>query len=480
MPIIKNKIFIYLFTRYATYGLQFLLSLVIAVRLGPYYLGVYGVFQLILNYFEQINFGIPHSLNVLLVQNKSNRIVQEEYTFNALVLFSYVNLLVCVGYIVIRLLNVDIGGTYNITKYLPAIIITAIIMYYNSALTMVIRIRNKVNTLSLIGSIPVVLSIIVVWFFKEEALVDVLVWTNLISCCIILLVFYYEKAIPSIRNNHVEKSKQQLLLNKGIFLFIYNSCFYFILIAVRTIVSSNYSVEEFGYFTFSFTIANAVMLLLGAINTIVFPKTIDLMSTGTTEDKLQSLEKLRVGYITSAHFMIYAAMVFFPLVVFLFPSYKPALGSMNMIALAVLMNSNSYGYTSLLIAQNKERTASYISILALVTTIVLGLVLVYVFEVDFSLVITSVLVAYLLFSYFSYFEGNKLLFGHSEHKNALLHFFPIRLLIPYVISLVISILNFETLIFIPLVVFVILNYKDLMFLKQFAVKMIKNPRILDV
>lgn len=480
MTIIKNKIFIYLFTRYATYGLQFLLSIVIALRLGPYYLGVYGLFQLILNYFEQINFGIPHSLNVYLVQNKNSRTIQEEYTFNALVLFTYLSFLIFFAYVVIRILDVNIGGTYNITMYMPVIVVTAIVMYYNSVLTMVIRIRNKVNILSLIGSIPVVLNIIVVWFFREERLINVLVWINLFSCVLILGVFYFERVIPRITHECISAAKQKQLLNKGFYLFIYNSCFYFILIAVRTTVSSNYSIEEFGYFTFSFTIANAVLLILGALNTIIFPKTLVMMSTGSLEDKQQSLEKLRVGYITSAHFMIYLAMIFFPLIVYVFPKYAPALNSMNMIALAVLMNTNSYGYTSLLIAQNEEKKASYISLVALSMTIIVSLLLVYVFHVDFSLVVLSVLLAYMVFSYFSYYEGNKLLFGHSEHKDALLHFFPIRLMIPYCSSLMISIKGMEYLIFIPLLLFVMMNYKDLLYLKRLVEKMINNPHIMDV
>ena len=47
---LKNKIVVYLITRYLTYGLQFFISMVVAVRLGTYYLGLYGIIQLILNY----------------------------------------------------------------------------------------------------------------------------------------------------------------------------------------------------------------------------------------------------------------------------------------------------------------------------------------------------------------------------------------------------------------------------------------------
>ena len=70
--IFTNKIIIYLLSRYGTYGLQFLVSLSIAAKLGPYYLGIYGFINLIVSYFGQINFGIPHSLNVLLVHHKSD------------------------------------------------------------------------------------------------------------------------------------------------------------------------------------------------------------------------------------------------------------------------------------------------------------------------------------------------------------------------------------------------------------------------
>lgn len=93
MQILKNKVFVYLFTRYFTYGLQFVMSLIIAVRLGPYYLGIYGIIQLILNYINQINFGIPHSLNVLLVHNKQNLKKQNSLILNSIVLYSsYINL----------------------------------------------------------------------------------------------------------------------------------------------------------------------------------------------------------------------------------------------------------------------------------------------------------------------------------------------------------------------------------------------------
>ena len=253
-------------------------------------------------------------------------------------------------------------GDYKIDNFLLIIVFTTVCIYYNSVLTMVVRFRNRVNTLSIIGTIPVLFNFLVVFLFSEEALVYALLISTLVSYALTLIIFYYVNAFPKISIHSLSVACQKILINKGLYLFLYNSCFYFILIGVRTLISSNYSVEEFGYFTFSFTLANAVLLLLGSLNTIIFPKTLDMMSCNDVDQKKEALRKLRVGYITSANLLIFLAMTCFPLVTMLFPKYEAALTSMNLIALAVLMNTHSYGYTSLLIAQNKEKLTSFISL----------------------------------------------------------------------------------------------------------------------
>ena len=102
---------------------------------------------------------------------------------------------------------------------------------------------------------------------------------NLLACILTAVICIRKGVFPRRQSRTLQLQKQKSILQKGLYLFLYNSCFYFILISIRTIISVNYTVEEFGYFTFSFTIANAVMLLLDSFNTILFPKTIDLMSS---------------------------------------------------------------------------------------------------------------------------------------------------------------------------------------------------------
>ena len=480
MQILKNKVFVYLFTRYFTYGLQFVMSLIIAVRLGPYYLGIYGIIQLILNYINQINFGIPHSLNVLLVHNKQNLKKQNSLILNSIVLYSYLNIFLLFVLGIVKYFGFTKYGEIDIDKYLLAIIFIAALTYYNSIFSTVIRFKNKVNQMSIIGSIPVVVDMCVIWFFEKEELVMALTITNLISCSFTIIYYKYIGVYPKCKKDDINISMQSTILKKGIFLFMYNSCLYFMLLGIRTIVSTNYSIKEFGYFTFSFTIVNAIMLLLNSLDIIIFPKIIDKLSVKNNKECVSTLNNLRIGYVLTSHFLIYMALFAFPIFLFFFPGYKDAIYMMDMIALAVLMRTNLYGYNSLLIAQNKEKIASQISIISLITSLTLGLLFSVYFHLAIPKVVMSILIAYLVCSVLMTIEGRKLIMGDNTLKSTLKHCFPLRIFIPYTIALFITLLERESLMFLPLTVFLLLNYKELINIRNMAFKFIKNPNIIDL
>lgn len=474
-----NKIFIYLATRYGTYAIQFVLSMVIAAKLGPYYLGIYGFVNLIISYFAQINFGIPHSLNVLLVHHKNDEKLNGNYIGNALWLYGILSFVVIILYIVVRLFNIKLNDNYPIDGYLLLITAISILTYINSILTTVLRVKNKVNQLSVVQSLNVLLNFGVVFVLSGESLIFALLITNLLACILTVGIIVRSKVLPQISDVSLNKGLQKEIINKGFYLFLYNSCFYLIFISIRTIISGNYSVEEFGAFTFSFTIANAVMLLLESLITIIFPKIIDLLSSDNHEQIERTLDNMRMGYVSSSHFLIYLAMMFFPLLVLLMPKYNNVLTSMNLISLAVLMNTNSTGYSDLLIAHNQEKKNASISFMALVVNIVLGLLLALVFKVEFSFVIIATLITYLFFSFMCVKEGRSLL-GEDNLRITLGKFFPVRLLIPYLCALVISVLQLEYLIWIPFACYILLNWRDIVTMKDMILKIVNNPNIADI
>lgn len=269
------------------------------------------------------------------------------------------------------------------------------------------------------------------------------------------------------------------ILGKGIYLFFCNSCFAFILISIRSLISANYKVEEFGAFTFSFSIANSVILLLEALMTIIFPKLVDLLSSNDNKIVENTLEKLRGTYISSAHLLIYVAMLFFPILLNFMPKYSNALTSMNLIALAVLMNTNSSGYSTLLISKNKERTSAVLSMTALIINIIFGYTLISFFYVDFSYVILATLFTYVYFSFMVVVKGKECL-CKSNMVSTFKSFFPIRLFIPYLVALIISCLQYENFIWLPLVLYMILNKRDIFMMFNTAKKLIINPDIINI
>ena len=470
---LTNKILIYLASRYISYGVQFFVSLIIAAKMGPYFFGIYGFITLILNYCAVISFGIPASLNVLLVHHKTQENTCGNYIGNALLFYTIQSLLLFVLYLVLVISDIEIDNNYPIKEYYLLIAIIASLNYFNSIFINVLRIKNKVNQLSVVQSLNVLLNVIVVCIVKGENLIIALLLCNLISGIASVIVTKLCDALPPLKKILIKITFLKEILGKGMYLFFCNSCFAFILI------SANYKVEEFGAFTFSFSIANSVMLLLEALMTIIFPKLVDLLSFNDNKIVENTLEKLRGTYISSAHLLIYVAMLFFPILLNFMPKYSNALTSMNLIALAVLMNTNSSGYSTLLISKNKERTSAVLSMTALIINIILGYSLISFFHVGFSYVILAALFTYIYFSFMVVVEGRKCL-CKSSMVSTFKSFFPIRLFIPYLVALIISCLQYENFIWLPLVLYMILNKRDIFMMFNTAKKLIINPDIINI
>lgn len=253
----------------------------------------------------------------------------------------------------------------------------------------------------------------------------------------------------------------------------------FILISIRSFISGGYTVSEFGLFNFSYTLAHAVLLLIDALTILIFPKIIDLLSSKDYKQIDSTIRNIRISFVSTSHFLIYVALLFFPFIICLMPKYNGALTSLNLIALSILMNTNSYGYSTFLIAQNKERVSACISFVSLIINMFVAALLVNVWQVGFSYVILSVMVTYLCFSILAVAASKKVM-GLLDWIDVLKSFFPVRLLIPYVVALTISLLELNNLIFLPLVCFVLFNMKDIRAMYDLGVRLVRNPNIVDL
>ena len=467
----RNKVVFYLSSRYITYFIQFVTSIIVAVELGPYFMGIWGFILLILQYFQQIHFGIANSFNVLYVHHRDCEQKCNDYIGNSLMLVSYLSVFVVCFYAYYLLFGLDSVEKYHANRYLFWTCLIAILQYFIQFFTNLFRVKNQLLNVAFCQSIIVFLNFFCVFLFKGEQLIVSLLTGYIIGGVLCILLAFMSGSIPAFSQVRFSLTCQGEILKKGLFLFLYNSCFYFIIISIRTIISGCYSVEEFGMFTFSFTLAHAILLLLEALSFIIYPKVIGILSITDNKQVHETIKMLRNVFVTLSHFLIYLAIVCFPYLLSFFPKYNGALTALNLIALAILMNYNGFGYLELLISRNQEKTSAFLSFVALVINCIVALFIVYVLHCSFSFVILATLVTYLFFSMAAMFFGEKLIGGRMTIES----WFPLRLSIPYVVALIISIVQRVELVFIPLLLFFILNWRQLFEIKNTAILLLQNP-----
>lgn len=477
--VIKNKVLLYLVSRYFTYFIEFLTSLGIAAKLGPFYFGVWGSVLLLLNYFQQLHFGIANSVNVLLVHHIDDRKKCEEYIINSMMLVGIIGGFIILCFALIFFLVPSFFDKYRIDNYFVLVCVIAFLQYFRLLFVNIYRVYNRLGYIIIAQSVTIVLTFFSVIFFKGETLIYSLVLCYLVGNAIAFLLPLFSSLIPKMSLKRLNREMQKSILKKGMFLFLYNSCFYFILISIRTIISYNYKVEEFGVFTFSYTLANAMLLLLEAISFVFFPKIIQKLSSRDDNEVVATVKSLQNTYVISAHLLAYIAILLYPILILFLPKYAGSETSFNFVSLSILVNTSSFVYATILIARNEEKSAAIISLIAFMINLVFGVFLTSVVNVEYYYVIFATMFSYICFTLLVALKSTSL-YKSSSKIEILSEAFPLSLVVPFVISLLITLSRLYLLHFVPLSLFVVLNRDKLLFIKETVLKLVVNPSLANL
>lgn len=477
--IIKNPNFIYILSKYGIFLISFFNSLFIAVKLGAFNLGIWGFINLIIGYMAYASVGIPNALNILVSKNKFDRQYSERIYHNSFGLLSIVISILILVFGAFYFFNIEIGSKYNFASYSTIVALIIILNLINGNLSIILRIYNKVNLISLSQSIYPIFTLIAILIFDGSnlliTLVYILLFSSLFTSILYLLFSPFKFRIQ------LNLKVMKIIQSKGFFLFVYNAAFYFIMLSTKTLISSNYSVEEFGFFTFSFSFANAVLLLMTTISFLIFPKMISLMASTDNVAVSKTISKVRTNYIVLSHFLIHISIFIFPFFIEVFPQYLEALTSFQLIGLTLIMYNNAFGYQALLMARDKEKFLSLLSLSALILNIGLGFLFVKIFDVSFSYVILCTLITYFLYVTALTYLGRKSL-------NLELNFFEIlkdahnyKVLVPYFVSLGLIITSSAVYWFlIPLLLCLFLNIREFKSIIVNGKNVVMNPNSLNI
>lgn len=450
----------------------------LAKLLTPFEFGVWGFTQMIIMYFSNLDFGIPSSFNALASIHK-NRSRFVSFNFNAAFsLTILVSLLVIILFLLKYQLHISIGNGYNFDKYIYSVVSIIILGYFNKLFMNLFRVYNKLKEITFYQAIVPIVICITYIYFKENLIQNILI--GMIIANGFSLIFFLVNTPVALKINFSGRLLAQLQ-KSGIYFFIYNTSFYFLMLTSRTIISQFYSVEEFGFFNFALSLSNIIELSVSALSFLIFPKMINRLSSSINENAFQTINFMQTNYTMVVSVLTYFSIAFFPLFIHFFPKYEFSTKAFNLILFSNLIYANCFGSPVLLMARKKERKLAFAAFSMLLLNITLTIVLIKLFEFEFSNVVLG-----LAITYFTYvLLVNRLSLSEIGHfpsfKNLFFYSFPLKLIVPLFAGILLTLANAPFIVYPCLfLLFILLNLKYLIKAKRNIQQVLVKPELIDI
>lgn len=475
---LKNPIVGYALARYIVSAISFITSMIIAVRLGSYLLGIWGVFLLLRRYLQLINLGIPDSSTILLVQNKNNHEAIVKIESNAIAILIMISLFIFASGLYNYYIGIDYIIKYNLRGEYLALCLLAVFTLYGDLFCKIYRVEGRIGEITFYQSIIQILSFLVVFIYSGKELIDALICVYLIGT-VASLVLFIARGQLHIRAR-INFKVIKTIINKGIFLFAYNLLFYLIFISTRILVSYYYEVREFGFFTFAYTLSNAIILLIDAVAALLIPKLIDRFHTDKKEIIEDTISKLRTNYMYASYVLMFVLLMGFTGLLFFLPDYFNTYDIVVLMSATIVLQSHSFPYTVYLMANNKERMIAYCSLAALIINVVLNMFCILNLHVTYQYVIIGTWISYMFFTYSCIYYSKKAMNVEISIKSILHDCLPLDLIIPLAVLFASGIMDIRWLLMVSVLLFVALNYRKIAEIAKTLLLIINRPQIINI
>lgn len=475
--ILKNQVVGYALSRYFISGLSFLTSLIVAVKLGAYYLGIWGFLLLLRRYFQIANLGVPDSVTVLLVQHKDRDEERAAYETNAIFLVFFLSIIIVLFGVVHYYYKIDFVNKYDVSWEFYVLCVIAVLTLFNDLFFKIYRVEGKVMELTFYQSIIQLFSFVVSLLFTGRMLIAALLFSYLVGSILSFVLFIVRgKIYFTFQFDWVYLSR---VLHKGVYLFLFNFLFYFVLMYTRTAVSAFYKIEEFGFFTFSYTLANGIILLTDAIAALMIPKIIDKFNTKSIENIEDTIRSLWINYTNSSYVIMYLLIIVYTCLIYFIKGYYSVFDVVVYMSLTVVVQTHAFPYSTFLMARNKEKYLAFISFLTVIANVVVTWGLIHL-NVSYQYVILGTWLCYLFYTILCVYFVRKEIESHRNLLMIVRESFPLRLFLPVIVLLLITILDIRVLVVLPLLLFVLLNKDSMVVINNTLRKILVNPQIIDI
>ncbi len=460
--ILTNEAFLFIIGQYFAYGLQFVNAIIIAKVLGPYAFGIYGFVFLLINYVRFLNPGVHYAVNVeLATHDRSNKKEATQIAANGLLISVMSVIFLASISIVLYFGKFQIFAKYEFNKYLLVTTLIGIALVLNLFFTNVYRSYAKFYQILCYLILPQLFLLITLFISPQQDKVSNLLYGFLFGHLISVVFFLIKYPLKLDLQFSLEIQKK--LIKRGLSLLLYNASFYFIMISSRTIVSIYFDVEKLGLYSFANSVAQASILILGVVGYIFFPKILNRLKSGLSdEETIKILGKIRKLYLSTSYILVFLVVILYTILMVIMSEYRTSEMAFLFLVLMQLFLAKVFGYSHLLIARGYETKIAIYALITVGINVTLSLVLIYLFNIDFTGVAICTFISISFYVYSVVKKGKSILNEDIKVIALLKQLLPIRFFVPLVI-LILERLLLRTYLssFLPIIILLVLNFKEI-------------------
>lgn len=476
-----NKVIIFVVSRYFSYFIQFLNSLLIAYVLGPYFMGIWGFLALVLQYLNFGNLGIDLALNVKLsTGNLKDTQQQSHIASNALMATIFTSCLYLLSALVLYISGISLFEKYMFTDYMLLVIVISCLNYFNILFLNIFRTYSLFTPISIFQLFIQLFQLPVLFILKEETLILGLLFMLILAHAISLFVFM--RKMPVRLQFRIDGPIIGDLYKRGLSLLSYALTFYILLLSTRSMVGYFYPVETMGLFTFTASIASALIVGLSSLEFVLFPKMLNRLSTDSIkEESLVAFKEVRFVYRSTAFLVVLIGLLGYPVLLFYFKDYQHTETIFAFLVLCQIIISSGFGYSTLIISKGREFFLVIHGLIALSINLILALVSVRVFKIDYSYLSLMLIFSFLYYDYQVVRKGRSLLKLGTSFFEVAEELIP-RKTLPSVVLIVIAVATQHYALFytLSLALFIVFNYKGYFLIKKYVSMLFNKPSVVNI
>ena len=431
--LLKNKKIQFIFTKYITYFLYFIISILVANKLGLFFFGIYGFFKLLIQYFSYSNLGVNYSGLVIMSEQKVLDNSKNENILSLSLIISAISFLVIfvLFSLICNYIYPYLYEKYNVNEYIFFLFIIILFKQFNQIFINTNRIYDNLSLINWAYIIPCLCELLALLFGNEESLLRNILWAMVISNIFVTILFLVKTPIKIHCRPKIADAR--CLLLRGIKLLAYNVSFYFIILVSKSFISKYFQVEEFAQYSFSYNLSDAVMLLNNAISFLIYPALLNkLYMTSDNFEKKAILHETQEKYMLIANLIIIVAFIVLPLLHYIVPEYNKSPDILYSLLFAQLLIANTFTLSTNLVQLKKENSLIVIGLGTIIFMLFVNLMLlkltkniiVVSYGLSLSLIIYNLSLAYLNVSIL------------KLNKNAIFKFVNPTFFIPFILALI--------------------------------------------